>query len=62
MINVNDVIKFEAGEMSDDELVTFFQSLINSGDAWRLQGMYGRTAMALIEDGLCTLPEGDNNE
>lgn len=57
MINVDKVIQFEAGEMSDEELVEFFQELIDSGDAWHLQGMYGRTAMALIEDGLCTMPE-----
>ena len=57
MIDVTKVMRFEEGDMDDDELIEFFQSLIDSGDAWRLQGMYGRTAMALIEDGLCTMPE-----
>ena len=57
MIDIDNVIKFESGQMNDDELVKFFQELIDSGDVWKLQGMYGRTAMALVEDGLCTLPE-----
>jgi hypothetical protein len=42
-----------------DEQVATYQSLINSGTAWRLEGHVGRTAMYLIEDGLCALgPEG----
>jgi hypothetical protein len=30
-----------------------FQRLINSGIAWQLQGHYGRTAMRLLDKGLC---------
>lgn len=50
---VQDFIRFEDGEMEEEELVEFFQKLIDTGDAWRLQGFYGRTATALIERGLC---------
>lgn len=32
-----------------------YQRLINSGDAWRLEGHVGRTAMHLIEHGTCML-------
>jgi len=32
------------------------QDLINSGDAWRLEGSYGRAAMANLESGACMLP------
>lgn len=38
-----------------DEQVATYQSLINSGTAWRLEGHVGRTAMDLIESGLCAL-------
>jgi hypothetical protein len=38
-----------------EETVTAYQFLIDTGDAWRMDGFTGRTAMRLIEDGLCTL-------
>ena len=31
-----------------------WQMLIDTGTCWRLQGWFGRTAMALIETGECT--------
>ena len=51
---VGKIIAFESGEMSEDETVTFFQELVDSGLAWQLQGCYGRTAARLIEAGLVT--------
>lgn len=33
-----------------------WQFLIDHGDAWKLQGWFGRTARALIEQGICTEP------
>jgi hypothetical protein len=39
---------------TEDLWIESFQTLIDSGDVWTLQGWYGRTAMALIEAGLCT--------
>ena len=52
------IIRYENGELTTtDELVDLFQSLINSGLAWSLQGAYGRTAFALIGAGLCTKKE-----
>ena len=50
---VDDIIRYENGEMNTTEKVKFFQGLINSGLAWRLQGHYGRMANALIEHGYC---------
>lgn len=57
MININDIMSYENGEMEEEEVIEFFQGLINNGMAWTLQGSYGRMAMRLVEDGFCTLPE-----
>lgn len=40
-----------------DEVIAAYQALIDSGDAWRLEGRVGRTAMDLIESGECILGE-----
>jgi hypothetical protein len=48
------IMDYECGLMEDeDELIKFFQELIDTGMAWTLQGHYGRTAHALIEQGYC---------
>ena len=44
---------FDAGELSEREALRLFQRLIDSGDVWHLPGFYGRTAVGLIEAGLC---------
>jgi hypothetical protein len=61
MPDVNKIIRYEQNEMDEEEIIEMFQDLINSGMAWRLQGHYGRTAKALIEEGLCTLPSKQGN-
>ena len=33
------------------------QKLINDGSAWKLEGSFGRQAMALLESGACMLPK-----
>lgn len=53
MASIDKIMKYENGEMTDDEVIEMFQELIDSGLAWKLQGHYGRTAMALIEGGFC---------
>jgi hypothetical protein len=32
------------------------QDMINSGQAWKMEGSYGREAMRLLESGACMLP------
>lgn len=52
---LNNINRFECGDpepLNRDELIKFFQYLIDSGDAWQLQGFYGRTADSLIQQGL----------
>ena len=51
MVNVNDIVDYENGDMDWDRLVDFFQGLVDTGDAWTLQGHYGRMAQSLIDDG-----------
>ena len=53
MPDLDEIMRYEDGEMTQDEMIEFFQELIDSGFAWRLQGSYGRTAAALIEAGYC---------
>jgi hypothetical protein len=50
---------FGEGEGADADLQrTAWQFLIDTGHAFNLQGWYGRTAMALIANGVCSQPTG----
>jgi hypothetical protein len=49
---VDRIMAYEQGNMDQDEMVEFFQELVDDGLIWRLQGHYGRTAARLIEAGL----------
>lgn len=44
-------------ETTEEEVIEGYQALINSGDAWRLEGHVGRTAMGFIDSGQCMLGE-----
>jgi hypothetical protein len=49
----------EGIEASAELQAEAWQWLINSGDVWKLQGWYGRTAKTLIEQGVCRLPANE---
>jgi hypothetical protein len=51
---VNQIIEFENGELSEDAIIELFQTLVDNGLAWKLQGFYGRTAQQLIDLGMVT--------
>lgn len=46
------MIAWESGELSEEDTITLFQQLVDSGLVWKLQGMYGRQAVAMIRAGL----------
>lgn len=53
MDTLSKIMQFESGEMSEGDIIIFFQELIDSGMAWTLQGSYGRLAKDLIVLGHC---------
>jgi len=55
------IIRYEAGELDEEEVKSLFQALVNSGLAWRLQGHYGRTARALLDAGWIQSPASSLN-
>lgn len=50
--SVSQLVAYEQGELDDEATIELFRGLVESGLAWQLQGSYGRTAIALIEEGL----------
>jgi hypothetical protein len=52
------VMEYESGNMTDrEDIVEFFQELVNSGVAWKLQGHYGRIAQSMLETGEVVMPK-----
>jgi len=51
-LNLTDLItQYENGELAPENTLTLFAELIKTGQAWSLQGQYGRTAQGLIDAG-----------
>jgi len=55
--NIWDVEDPESAGMTKQDYIDMFQHLVDTGDAWRLQGFYGRTAQTLIDEGLVHYPK-----
>jgi hypothetical protein len=53
-MNVNQIRKLQYEYGGED--LKRMQDMILSGDCWKMEGYYGRTAMSLLEDGVCFLP------
>lgn len=60
-VPVEDIVRYEQGYMTEEEIVAMFQSMIDSGVIWHLQGHYGRTAKNLIDAGYCHPPRQNNS-
>ena len=52
MDTVDKIIAYESGELSNEQTIELFSELIKNGQAWSLQGSYGRMAVSLIEQGI----------
>src|SRR6476620_706896 len=50
------LIMFEPGDLDNDAVIDLFQSMIDDGTVWHLQGCYARYADQLIRAGYCVLP------
>lgn len=57
MPDIDALMRYEQDDMPDEEIIDLFQDLVDTGYAWKLQGHYGRTAMALIEQGYVVPPD-----
>lgn len=60
---VDYIIRYEDGQLNDEEFVGLFQYLVETGKAWQLQGHYGLVANTLIHQGIIkdTAPESDDD-
>jgi hypothetical protein len=52
MDSLSMMIDFENGHLSEVDSIKLFSYLIKTKMAWKLQGLYGRTAYQLIESGV----------
>ena len=46
------MMAWENGTIDEEDEITLFQELVNSGMAWSLQGCYGRHAAGMIKAGI----------
>lgn len=59
MSQLDQMIAWENGELDEADEADLFQALVESGQAWTLQGMYGRRAATLLADGRIAKPLSD---
>ena len=48
---VSRIMDYEMGGMEGPDVIRLFSDLVRTGQAWTLQGTYGRTAAMLIKNG-----------
>ena len=58
IIDAIEVIELDEGNEADH--IAAWQYLIDTGTVWQMQGVYGRTAALLIDEGICSPPDRDS--
>ena len=48
---VDDIVRYENGEMNEEQEVKFFQALLDTGTIFHLHGHYQRQMDRMIENG-----------
>jgi hypothetical protein len=51
-----EIIEGSHVDLDENKIRSAWQYLIDTGTCWEFQGWYGRTAMRLIDEGLCNPP------
>jgi hypothetical protein len=52
-MSLHHMLQLTYGEAeTEEEQLAFWQKMVDTGYAWRLEGFFGRQAMRLIEDGV----------
>lgn len=56
MTDLEAIMVIESGDHREEEdtVIEAWQTLIDSGTVWQLQGFYARTAYSLIAAGICS--------
>jgi hypothetical protein len=62
MMKLQDVYNIEGDAESEEEYFTSIQRAINSLEAWKFQGSYGRAMMNAIQGGHCMLGRHDTHD
>jgi hypothetical protein len=52
LVQLINEFEFLGGDMNYDRFICLFQYLVDTGMAWGLQGVYGRTAEILLKEGV----------
>lgn len=55
-----DIAEGQVQADSEEQFLEAWQFLVDTGLVWQLQGWFGRTAVALIENGYINAPNVDN--
>ena len=53
------MIAWEEGTLEAEDTIELFQELVNTGEAWTLQGTYGREAQWLTDAGYVVPPSNE---